>query len=124
MPKKDIPKDPIREQRIDYEIVVDAYDEIERSMGWYYYLDEKLVYPFSAKCILERLTSPLGIGEQVKVLGMPSEEDCQDEMLVLVKYKTKKLAVPLAQLECLSEDEDTLEAVADWHYWVGRGYQF
>jgi hypothetical protein len=58
MRRKEIPEDTIREKRIDYEIVVDAYDELERALGWYYYLDEKLSYPFSAKCILERATSP------------------------------------------------------------------
>ncbi|MDX2255539.1 MAG: calcium-binding protein, partial [Pseudanabaenaceae cyanobacterium bins.39] len=36
MPRKET--DPIREHRIDYEIIVDAYDEAERAMGWYYYL--------------------------------------------------------------------------------------
>ena len=28
-------KDEVREERIDMEIVVDAYDEDERAMGWY-----------------------------------------------------------------------------------------
>lgn len=42
-------KDPIREKRIDYEIVVDAYDESERAMGWYYYLADKISFPFLAK---------------------------------------------------------------------------
>ena len=27
-------KDPVREQRITMEIIVDAYDECERAMGW------------------------------------------------------------------------------------------
>ena len=27
----------IREERIEMEVVVDAYDESERTMGWYYY---------------------------------------------------------------------------------------
>jgi hypothetical protein len=66
----------------------------------------------------------ISIGEKVEVLGMPSESDCENEMLVLVKYKKKQLAIPLAQLECLSKNENTLEVVADWHYWVRRGYQF
>jgi hypothetical protein len=30
------PEQPDREHRIDFEIVVDAYDEAERAMGWYY----------------------------------------------------------------------------------------
>jgi hypothetical protein len=33
-------KDEIREERIDMEVVVDAYDSGERAMGWYYYLED------------------------------------------------------------------------------------
>jgi endonuclease I len=33
-----IERDENREERIDMEVVVDAYDEEERAMGWYYYL--------------------------------------------------------------------------------------
>lgn len=40
--------DTVRENRIDYEIVVDAYDESERAMGWYYYLQDKIIFPFLA----------------------------------------------------------------------------
>lgn len=34
-----IESDDSREERIELEIVVDAYNEAERAMGWYYYLD-------------------------------------------------------------------------------------
>jgi len=34
--------DPEREKRIDYEIVVDAYDEYERATGWYYSLQDTI----------------------------------------------------------------------------------
>jgi hypothetical protein len=30
-------RDEAREERISMEIVVDAYNEVERAMGWYYY---------------------------------------------------------------------------------------
>lgn len=47
-------KDKDREVRIENEIVVDAYDASERAMGWYYYLEEKLRFPFTARCIKAR----------------------------------------------------------------------
>ena len=31
--------DERREERIEMEIIVDAYNEEEQAMGWYYYLD-------------------------------------------------------------------------------------
>ena len=42
-----IKEDKIREHRILMEIVVDAYNEGERALGWYYYLEEKLSFPFN-----------------------------------------------------------------------------
>jgi Calcium binding len=32
-------RDPVREERIHDEIMVDAYGPEEQAMGWYYYLD-------------------------------------------------------------------------------------
>jgi Calcium binding len=45
-------------------------------------------------------------------------------MFVRVRWLGRSLAVPLSQLEPLTPDTEIKEAVADWHYWLGRGYQF
>ena len=113
-----------RERRIEMEVVVDAYNESERAMGWYYYLEERLEFPFKARCTSKRAVSPLRIGEEINVLGMAPEEECESEMFVRVRRRGRSLAVPLSQLEPLTPDPETKEAVADWHYWLGRGYQF
>jgi Calcium binding len=113
-----------RENRILFEIVVDAYGETERAMGWYYYLKDAMQMPFDAICKSRRSTSPLEVGSKVRVVGIAAEDDCMCEVLVLVKYGRSKLAVPLAQIECKSPDEETCQAVADWHYWVARGYEY
>jgi hypothetical protein len=117
-------EDPIREDRIAYEAVVDAYNEDERAMGWYYYLEGRLHVPFTATCRLKRSTSPLKIGDKVKVLGMAPEDDCMSEVHVLIEYGDSELAVPLDQLQCHSRHKGTCEAVADWHYWKDRGYEY
>ncbi len=52
-------KDEAREQRINWEIVVDANGPEEQAMGWYYYLDDTIHFPFSARCVARRPTSPL-----------------------------------------------------------------
>jgi Calcium binding len=41
-------KDRIREERIRNEVIVDAYGPQEQVMGWYYYLDGKMRFPFQA----------------------------------------------------------------------------
>ena len=68
--------DAKREKRIEQEIVVDAYDEWERAMGWFYYLEQILQFPFRAECVKEREQAPLRVGEKVEVIGMPPEEVC------------------------------------------------
>ena len=115
---------PRRERRILFEIVVDAYNETERAMGWYYYLQDALQMPFRATCKSQRQSSPLEIGSEVEVVGMAAEDDCMSEVLVLVKFGKSKLAVPLSQIDCKADDEETCQAVADWHYWVARGYEY
>ena len=45
---------PDREHRIVEEVIVDAYDSVERAMSWYYYLEGKLRMPFAASCMVKR----------------------------------------------------------------------
>jgi hypothetical protein len=120
---KEIEREEEREHRIVMEIIVDAYGPEEQALGWYYYLDDKITFPFTARCIEERRISPLKKGEKVVVSGMASEDDCMHEMFVEIKWQSRTLGVPLVQLEPINVDELTQEAIADWHYWVKRGYQ-
>jgi Calcium binding len=117
-------KDEAREQRINWEIVVDANGPEEQAMGWYYYLDDTIHFPFSARCVARRPTSPLDLGDKVEVVGMAPAEECEHEMFVLIQRKKRQLAVPLMQLEGIQVDEETQQAIEDWQYWVNRGYEF
>lgn len=69
-----VERDEEREERIIMEIIVDANPD-EQAMGWYYYLEEQLHTPFRAICISKQAKSPLRAGDQVEVIGMPSEEE-------------------------------------------------
>jgi len=119
-----VKENKVRERRIAMEAVVDAYNASERAMGWYYYLEERLKVPFKARCKSKRAVSALRFGEEVDVLGMAPEDECEAEMFVWVRWSGRRLAVPLSQLEPLSDDAGTRGAVGDWHYWVDRGYEF
>lgn len=118
-------EDKAREDRIIMEIVVDAYGPEERAMGWFYYLENNLT-PFTATRTKERSISPLRKGEEVEVIGMAPEDECQHEMFVMIRYERKAgLGVPLAQLKPGSDvDDATRQAVEDWLYWVKMGYEF
>lgn len=113
--------EPVREARITDEIVVDAYGPEEQAVGWYCYLEEKLQFPFTAICVTQRPISPLRVDDEVDVIGMAPDDECQREMFVLIHKG--ELAVPLSQLKpTKGGDDQTCEAIADWHYWVRMGY--
>jgi hypothetical protein len=117
------PRDEEREQRIEMEIIVDANGPEEQALGWYTYLEENLQFPFLTRCIRERAISPLRVGDEVEVVGMGPEEECAHEMFVQTPWERRTLAVPLSQLEPTVADEQTIQAVEDWQYWVERGYE-
>jgi hypothetical protein len=117
-------RDPIREDRIHNEAIVDANGPEEQAMGWYYYLDDRIRFPFQARCIASKVTSPLKKGEAVEVQRMAPEDACESDMLVLIRWQGRRLAVPLSQLIAVEADESTVEAIGDWHYWVAQGYCF
>jgi len=117
-------REPAREKRICTQVTVDAYSSEEQSIGWYYYLQESLRFPFPAVCIRKRSISPLRQKAEVQVLGMAEEGECEREMFVTIPWKASRLAVPLSQLEPgRKTDPGTKQAVADWHYWVDMGYE-
>jgi hypothetical protein len=117
-------KDQVREERIHNEAIADANGPEEQAMGWYCYLDDKIRFPFQARCVVRRIVSPLREGETVQVHRMAPEDACAVEMLVLIRWHGRVTAVPLSQLAPGHPDEETAEAIADWHYWVARGYLF
>jgi hypothetical protein len=114
-------KDPIREERIHNEAIVDAYGPEEQAMGWYYYLENKIRFPFQAKCIAPKVVSPLRKSEIVEVRRLAPEDACASDMLVLIRWQRRDMAVPLSQLAAIDPDESTEEAIGDWNYWVSRG---
>jgi len=117
-------KDAAREERIIMEAVVDAHGPEERAMGWYYYLEDRITFPFNAKCIVVNKRSPLELNERITVAKMAGEEDCEHDMYVEISWKSKTLTIPLSQIKPLNADEDTVEAIGDWHYWKSQGYLF
>jgi hypothetical protein len=67
---------------------------------------------------------PLEVGDEVQVIGMAPEREAGREIFVSIPWSKRTLAVPLAQLEVIKADDETREAVEDWHYWVGMGHEF
>ena len=107
--------DDDREERILMEIVVDAYEMVERAMGWFYYLADKITFPFIAECFIIDTRSPLIIGEKVTVSKMANEDNLgeSEDMYVEISWNNRMFSVPLTQLKPLNANNDTIEAVED-----------
>jgi hypothetical protein len=114
--------DPVREDRIHEEAIVDAGPE-EQAYGLVLLYGEQDQLSFQSQMRGLEITSPLAKGDVVEVLRMAPEDACMNDMLVLVRWQGRKLAVPLSQLTAVAPDEATEEAIGDWQHWVAYGYQ-
>ena len=117
-------KNRLREERIHNEAIVDAYGPEEQALGWYYYLENKIRFPFSARCIASTVVSPLrkrrnGQGPRLGAGGFLCPRHAGVDPLA-----RRNVAVPLSQLAAIDADDSTLEAIGDWHYWLAQGYCF
>lgn len=109
------------DERLEMEIITDAKPD-ELSIACYSYLDDHLRFSFKARCVAQRVTSPLRVGEVVEVRAMSPEDECEHEMFVNIGWQDRVLAVPLSQLTGVDVDDETDQAIRDWHTWVERGY--
>ena len=78
-------KNRIREERIHNEVIIDGYGPEEQALGWYYYLENKIQFPFSARSMTAKVVSPLRKGETVDVRGLAPEDSCALDMLVPIR---------------------------------------
>jgi len=105
--------------------VVDAYGPEEQLMGWYYYLENELTFPFRARCVRKRAKSALKQNEYYLITRMADEDECDADLYVMAQFDDDELAVPLSQLEPEGDiNEEAQEALLDWKYWCDRGYRF
>ncbi|MCA0454303.1 MAG: calcium-binding protein [Chloroflexi bacterium] len=101
-----------RERRIQDEAIVDAYGSEEQALGWYYDLEERIIFPFKARCLYSHKTSLLGVlGDSYSPLPL-----ADDWRLIAGDYQQKRrppteppsletcnysISVTPAQLPCL-----------------------
>lgn len=67
-------KNRIRVGRARHAAIVNAYEPKKRLSAGYYYLENKIKFPFSARCVASKVVSPLHKGETVDVrrlAGLP-----------------------------------------------------
>ncbi|MGB1243214.1 MAG: calcium-binding protein [Chitinophagales bacterium] len=109
-------KDPNRDHRIIYEIVVDAYGDEEVNMSWYYYFADNLEFPFNAVAHLKKRNGKKE-NLDIEVIEVASNTD---EPLKLGFVFTKQgFVFPIAVEDLFEVDttEENLEILNDWLYW-------
>lgn len=109
------------QEKIDYEIIVDAYDEYEQSMGWFYFFEETLEFPFMATAQLKKRDGTME-SKRVKLVGLASkEEDFMNSDFNLEMEQGQYLRpVAYSALSDVKASDETLEAFQIWDFhWRG-----
>ncbi len=107
--------------KIDYEIIVDAYDEYEQSAGWSIFFEETLEFPFTAIAQLKKRDGTTE-SKRVKVVGLSSKEDDFMSSDFNLEMEQGQYVRPIAYsaLSDIQASDETLEAFQIWDfYWRG-----
>ncbi|GEO07054.1 hypothetical protein AAE02nite_47180 [Adhaeribacter aerolatus] len=109
------------EQKIYDEIIVDCYDELEASAGWYNYLEENLLFPFKATAQLKKRAGSTEL-QEVEILGLASRPEDFTGKDFNLQMQSGDYIFPVAysQLSNLRASPETLEAFTVWDYWVRK----
>jgi Calcium binding len=110
-------KDEEREHRIVYEVIVDAYDDYEQNMGWFYYFEEGLEFPINATIKLA-LRGGKSEEKKVKIVKVKPDNEDKPMQLGIVEGKSERVQYisPEAIIGVKTTDEN-LEILNDWLYW-------
>lgn len=53
---------------------------------------------------------------------MAPEDECYHEMFIKIRWKGRTIAVPLDQVKPNRQvNDETKEAIDDWHQWLSQG---
>jgi len=105
--------------QLDYEILVDCYDEYEVASAWQTYFEETLEFPFTAMAQLKKR----GGFEETKlvtVVGIPDNGQRYLDHAFNIDIDNEGIIVqiPFDSLSDIQASEETLEALEVWAFWV------
>ncbi len=110
-------------QIIEDEIVVDAHDDDEVYMGWYYFMAETLEFPFKAVAKIKKRNGTIEehTVEVVEDATNPDRFKCQ-AYYVNVDYEGVLMKIEVADLTPLNASDETQKAITVWKYCLEKGY--
>ncbi len=113
------------QDRIDYKILVDCYDEYQQGQAWTLYLVDHITCPFTAEYTGNSKIS-IAPNTIINVLElMNSEYDSEEDFecfmaMVEVEVGDVIYEIPLADLKVVVADTKTEQAVEDWKYYINN----
>ena len=107
-----------QKERIDYEVIVDCYDEYEMSMGWFYYLYDNLTFPFKAIFLYDSEIGDFKKGDIILVNSDKDNISIYDFVATVEVSKDEDIyEIPLMMLQGVDCSEATNQVIEDWRYW-------
>lgn len=105
------------QERIDYEIIVDCYDEDEANYGWEIFMLENINYPFEAEYQV-KFANGKREWQTVKVVGEAIKGDYQGgDWYVEIEVNGMLTMANLNSLRKIQADEETDETLQIWNYY-------
>ena len=107
--------------KIDYEIIVDCYDEYEVSMGWYYFMEETIKFPFRAKAKLKKRNGTIE-QQEIKVVGLASDEEgfMKKDFDFEIEVGEHISRIAYSKLSNIKALPETIDAFMIWNYWISK----
>lgn len=107
------------QHKIDYEIVVDCYDDYEVATGWLITMSEELEFPFEAMAELKKKDGSTE-HKTVQIVSLESDEDDFQGNDFFLNMEHGEYIVPIAysQLSNIVASEQTLELFQCWNHWI------
>jgi len=104
-------------QIIDYEIVVDCYDDGEVNMGWAIYMEENIYYPFEAEYQVKKKDGKR-LWSKVSVIGNETDESNFEGGNYYVEIEYNDIVIPadLDKLRNIKADEETMKTLQVWQH--------
>lgn len=111
------------QKRIDYEVIVDCYDDMEVRLSWFTHMENWLQFPFSAFTDIKKRDASFK-RKKIDVLEMASDENFGQDIMLEAAYTEYIFLVPMLKLIDIEAEEETLEAIEDWKYWRKENRHF
>lgn len=110
---------------IAYEAIVDANDEGEVNMSWYYFFEDTLSFPLVAETGIKARDGKEHL-TKVNVLGLVSDRDLEESPDILFEVSPlgsdMVLEVRLSKLKNVKADKEGKTAFELWHFWKSDDY--